>query len=58
VPVVGEKVRIEFSGGVERVMLVAEVTDTVVTLDGNHPLAGLDLTFALTLDAIEGGDDD
>ncbi len=54
-PVVGEKVRIEFRGGVERVMLVTDVTETTVTLDGNHPLAGLDLTFALTLDAIERG---
>ncbi len=54
-PVAGEKVRIEFRGGVERVMLVTDVTETTVTLDGNHPLAGLDLTFALTLDAIERG---
>jgi peptidylprolyl isomerase len=55
-PVVGEKMRIEFSGGIERVMLIAEVSETTVTLDGNHPLAGLDLTFALTLDAIERGE--
>ncbi len=50
----GQKLRIEFEGGKERVMMVHEVTETEVTLDGNHPLAGLDLTFALRLDAIEG----
>ena len=51
--VVGEKLRLTFSGGNERVMLILEVTDQEVTLDGNHPLAGLDLTFALRLDAVE-----
>jgi peptidylprolyl isomerase len=51
-PVIGEKVRIEFSGGVERVMLIVGVADETVTLDGNHPLAGQDLAFALTLLAI------
>lgn len=49
---VGRKVRIEFAGGAERVMMVTEVTEATVTLDGNHPLAGLDLTFALKLDGI------
>jgi peptidylprolyl isomerase len=49
VPVVGEKLRIEFRGGVERLMQIVEVGEGTVTLDGNHPLAGLDLTFALTL---------
>ena len=37
-----------FSGGDEEQTLpftVIEVTDTEVTLDGNHPLAGQDLTF-------------
>jgi peptidylprolyl isomerase len=29
------------------------VTETSVTLDGNHPLAGQDLTFALRLDEVE-----
>jgi FKBP-type peptidyl-prolyl cis-trans isomerase 2 len=50
---VGRKLRIEFNGRVERVMLVVEVTDAHVVLDGNHPLAGYDLTFALRLDRIE-----
>lgn len=49
----GQKLSIEFSGGKARVMLVTEVTEVEVTLDGNHPLAGLDLTFALRLDGIE-----
>jgi peptidylprolyl isomerase len=49
---VGRKVRINFSGGAERVMQIMDVTDDTVTLDGNHPLAGLDLTFALRLDEI------
>ena len=50
---VGQKLAIDFSGGESRVMLVREVNETEVTLDGNHPLAGLDLTFALRLDRIQ-----
>ncbi len=34
-------------------MLVTGATDTEVTLDGNHPLAGQDLTFALRVDRVE-----
>lgn len=49
---VGQKLGIGFSGGEERVMLVTEVTASEVTLDGNHPLAGMDLTFALRLNGI------
>jgi peptidylprolyl isomerase len=30
-------------------VMVTEVTDTAITLDANHPLAGLDLTFAIRL---------
>ncbi|WP_298267242.1 FKBP-type peptidyl-prolyl cis-trans isomerase [Geobacter sp.] len=50
--VVGRRVQIEFGGGAERVMVITEVTEATVTLDGNHPLAGLDLTFALKFDRI------
>ena len=46
---VGQKLAIEFTDGEQRVMLVIKVEDENVTLDGNHPLAGLDLTFALEL---------
>jgi FKBP-type peptidyl-prolyl cis-trans isomerase 2 len=50
---VGQKLSIDFRGGTSRVMAVTAVSEDEVTLDGNHPLAGLDLTFALTLDRVE-----
>lgn len=50
---VGQKLSIEFKGGASRVMVVTAVNETDVTLDGNHPLAGLDLTFALKVDKVE-----
>ncbi|MBM3768423.1 MAG: peptidylprolyl isomerase [Acidobacteria bacterium] len=34
---------------------VAEFDEESVLLDANHPLAGEDLTFAITLDSIKGG---
>jgi len=49
----GQKLSIEFKGGISRVMVVTDVSETEITLDGNHPLAGLDLTFALRLDRVE-----
>lgn len=51
--VVGQKLSIEFKGGTSMTMLVSCVNENEVTLDGNHPLAGCDLTFALRLDGIE-----
>ncbi|MCE5300107.1 MAG: peptidylprolyl isomerase, partial [Spirochaetia bacterium] len=32
---------------------ITQVTDTHVTMDGNHPLAGKDLTFELELVSIK-----
>ena len=49
---IGEKLQLQFKGGIERVMLIITADEQEVTLDGNHPLAGLDLTFALRLDAV------
>jgi len=48
----GEKISLAFADGEERLMMILKVEDDLVTLDGNHPLAGLDLTFALQLDKI------
>jgi peptidylprolyl isomerase len=49
----GQKLSIEFKGGITRVMVVTAVGESDVTLDGNHPLAGLELTFALRVDKVE-----
>lgn len=50
---VGQKLSIEFAGGASRVMMVVAAGETDVTLDGNHPLAGSELTFALKVDRVE-----
>lgn len=50
---VGQKLSIEFAGGASRVMMVVAASETDVTLDGNHPLAGSELTFALKVDRVE-----
>jgi FKBP-type peptidyl-prolyl cis-trans isomerase 2 len=49
----GQKLSIDFAGGKSRIMKVAALTDDAVTLDGNHALAGFELTFALRIDKVE-----
>ncbi len=49
----GQKLSVQFADGENRVMLVTAVEDKKITLDGNHALAGLDLTFALKLVSID-----
>lgn len=53
VPAAGQQVDISFRGGESRAMVIVAVSDDQVTLDGNHPLAGCDLTFALRIDRVE-----
>ena len=50
---IGQKISMEFASGKARVMVVTDVSDRGVTLDGNHPLAGQELTFALRVEAVE-----
>jgi FKBP-type peptidyl-prolyl cis-trans isomerase 2 len=50
---VGQKLSIDFKGGESRVMVVTAVGEDDVTLDGNHLLAGLDLTFALKVEHVQ-----
>lgn len=50
---VGQKLKIELGEKAQRIMRVRSVGEDHVLLDGNHDLAGCDLTFALQLVAIE-----
>ena len=48
-PRVGQRVQIPQSDGPPMNVIVTEVTESEVTLDANHPLAGKDLTFDIKL---------
>jgi len=48
-PVVGQQLEVTQQDGHSFPVLITEVTDTTVTLDANHPLAGRDLIFQLRL---------
>ncbi|MEJ2521177.1 MAG: FKBP-type peptidyl-prolyl cis-trans isomerase [Desulfuromonadales bacterium] len=50
---IGQRLRIELAGETEKLMRVRNIGTTEVLLDGNHDLAGCDLTFALQLVAID-----
>ena len=50
---IGQKLNIELGSKVNKVMRIRNVDEESVLLDGNHDLAGCDLTFALQLVAIE-----
>lgn len=50
---IGQKLRIELGGNENRMMRVRKVDEQEVLLDGNHDLAGCDLTFALQLVTID-----
>lgn len=48
-PEPGHQMEVILEDGSPFPVLVTEVTDTTITLDGNHPLAGRDLTFSIRL---------
>jgi len=50
---VGRQLELTFENDERMLVLVTELTETAVTLDGNHPLAGKTLFFDLELQAVE-----
>ena len=48
-PEVGMRLEVTQEDGREFPVVITEVTETHVTLDANHPLAGRELTFDITL---------
>lgn len=48
-PEAGQNMEVVLEDGTPLPVLVTDVTDTSVTLDANHPLAGMDLTFDIKL---------
>lgn len=48
-PQVGESLRSQRPDGSDFVVVVTAVTESAITVDANHPLAGKDLTFEITL---------
>jgi FKBP-type peptidyl-prolyl cis-trans isomerase 2 len=51
----GSLVRISSKSGKELEVVAREVTEDTVTVDANHPLAGMQLSFEMTVLAIERG---
>jgi peptidylprolyl isomerase len=48
-PEPGQQMEVIMQDGSPMPVLVTKVTDTAITLDANHPLAGCDLTFDIRL---------
>jgi len=48
-PEVGQMLRLRQADGQQVPVTVVQVSDDAVTIDANHPLAGEDLTFHITL---------
>jgi peptidylprolyl isomerase len=48
-PAIGKGFRIRQSDGDDIHVIISDMTETTVTLDGNHPLAGVTLFFDLEL---------
>lgn len=49
---VGDQLQLGMQNGGSMIVRVAEVNENSILLDANHPLAGEDLTFEITLDSV------
>jgi peptidylprolyl isomerase len=52
-PDLGMQIQMTQENGEDLIVTITEMDEKTITIDANHPLAGKDLTFALTLVAID-----
>jgi len=52
-PEVGQQLQMTGADGGTSIVTVTDVSDTTITIDANHPLAGKDLTFEIELIRIQ-----
>lgn len=55
---VGDRFHADAGDGHSQVVMVTKVTETHATIDGNHPLAGQDLTFEVEIDSTRNATDE
>jgi len=48
-PAIGQQLQMQQADGRTAVVVVTDVSETTITIDANHPLAGKDLTFEIEL---------
>ena len=48
-PAIGQQLEMQQADGGTAVVVVTDVSETTITIDANHPLAGKDLTFEIEL---------
>ncbi len=48
-PIEGQHLEVLLQNGSSMPVLITEVNEKSITIDGNHPLAGMDLTFSIKL---------
>ena len=46
---IGQQLQVGLEDNQQAIVMVVDISDTAVTLDANHPLAGQDLTFEIEL---------
>ncbi|NTW81831.1 MAG: peptidylprolyl isomerase [Chlorobiaceae bacterium] len=52
---IGQQLQVGLADGQQAIVMVVDLSDTAVTLDANHPLAGQTLTFEIELvEIVEG----